>query len=59
MLALWEGAICAVLFFPVAITFASLGGIIGGFFRPLEKGYANEKPIGRMRFDFAAISHPS
>jgi hypothetical protein len=31
MLALWEGAICAVLFFPVAITFASLGGIIGGF----------------------------
>ena len=31
MLALWEGAICAVLFFPIAIVFASIGGVIGGF----------------------------
>jgi hypothetical protein len=31
VLALWEGAICAVLFFPVAAVFASVGGIIGGF----------------------------
>jgi hypothetical protein len=31
MLALWEGAICAALFFPIAIVFASLGGIVGGF----------------------------
>lgn len=31
MLAAWEGAICAILFAPIAVVVASVGGIIGGF----------------------------